>query len=88
MFVVVGSERDFVRVYDFYVFKRLDDLKISDSLFYLVINYIIKIVNIKFWFKLVSMGVNKIKLFMKIMVEKVGLDVKNFINYSGRKRLI
>ena len=91
MFAVEGSETDpvHVRAYDLWASNRLDDMKTPDSPFYLAIKHTMtKAVNTKPRFKSAPMGVNRLNSLMERMAEKAGMDAKNLINHSGRKRMI
>ena len=88
MFSVPDSDRDPVQVYHLYTSKRLEQMKLDDSPFYLAINYTRVANSSKPWFKPVPMGSNKLNSVMKTMAEKAGLNTENLTNHSARKRVI
>ena len=88
MFSVPGSDRDPVRHFHLYASKRLEQINLEDSPFYLAANLTKMPNSSKTWFKAAPVGVNKLNSLMKTMAQKADLNSENLTNHSGRKRMI
>ena len=90
MFATDGSEKDPIVVYKLYTQKRTEKMNEDDSPFYLAVNNNLKAesLQMKEWFKVGPVGINKPNGLMKTMAQKAGINNKHLWNHDGRKTMI